>query len=276
MSLHPGGEIVDRIRRKKIKVGKLDINYLHGGEGDPLVVIHGGGDGAKAWLENLTDLSNHYTVYAPDLPGFGHSQPIGDSFHISEYVEFMEGFTHILGLERFHLVGHSLGGGIALHFALKFPHKIKKLVLVSSMFLGKEIALWARFLSSPASVRSLGEAGITIFKVVGWLIKLLYAPFEFIVPFSRVQMGIGKAVMTLQGQTMVLMSRLSELVMPTLLIWGARDGIVPARHAYAAAEVIPKCQLYVFEGCGHSVYKQKVREFSQLLVGFLSKHDHLE
>ena len=265
---------MDRIRSKKMKVGTLNIHYLHGGEGDPLVVIHGGGDGAKAWLENLVELPNHYTVYAPDLPGFGDSQPIGDSFHISEYVEFIEGFTHSLELERFHLVGHSLGGGIALHYALKFPHKIKKLVLVSSIFLGKEIALWARFLSSPAFVKSLGEAGITIFKVVESLIRLLYAPLEFIIPFSRVQMGIGKAVMTLQGQTMVLLNRLSELVVPTLLIWGARDGIVPARHAYAAAEVIPKCQLYVFEGCGHSVYKQKVHEFSQLLVGFLGKHDY--
>ena len=260
---------MNRIHSKKMKVGTLDIHYLHGGEGDPLVVIHGGGDGAKAWLENLVELSNHYTIYAPDLPGFGHSHPIGDSFHISEYVEFIEGFTQSLELERFHLMGHSLGGGIALHFALKFPHKIKRLVLVSSMFLGKEIALWARFLSSPAFVRSLGEAGIAIFKAVGWLIKLFYAPFEFIVPFSRVKMGVGKAVMTLQGQTVVLLNRLSELVMPTLLIWGARDGIVPARHAYAAAKVIPECHLHVFEGCGHSVYKQKVQEFSQLLLEFL-------
>ena len=68
---------------------------------------------------------------------------------------------------------------------------------------------------------------------------------------------------------MVLLNRLSEIVMPTLLIWGARDGIVPARHAYAAARVIPECKLHVFEGCGHSVYKQKVQEFSQLLVDFL-------
>ncbi len=275
MSLRPEGEIVDRICSKEMKVGTLDVHYFQGGEGDPLVVIHGGGDSARAWLENLTELADHYTVYAPDLPGFGHSQPIGDNFHISEYVEFVEGFTHGLELERFHLMGHSLGGGIALNYALKFPRKVKRLVLVSSMFLGKEIALWARFLSYPASVRSLAEAGITAFKVLGWFIRLLYAPFEFIVPFSRVQMGIGRAVMTLHGQTIVLLNRLSELVMPTLLIWGARDGIVPARHAYAAAEVIPKCQLHVFEGCGHSVYKQKVHEFSDLLVRFLGKHDPL-
>lgn len=258
-----------------MKVGSLDIHYLNGGEGDPLVLIHGGGDGGRAWLENLTQLSNHFTVYAPDLPGFGHSQPIGDDFHVSEFVDFIEGFTNNLGLKRFHLVGHSLGGGIALHFALKFPHKIGRLVLVSSMFLGKEIALWARVLSSPAFLRFIGAANIAIFKAVGWLARLLYAPFEFAIPFSRVQMSIGKTIMTLQGQTIILLNRLSELIMPTLLVWGARDGIVPARHAYAAAEEIPDCQLHVFEGGGHSVYKQRVQEFSQLLAGFLNGGDQL-
>ena len=255
-----------------MKIGALDTHYFHGGEGDPLVVIHGGGGGAKSWLENLTKLSKHYTVYAPDLPGFGHSQSIGNSFHMSEYVEFIKDFTKSLELERFHLVGHSIGGGIAVHFALKYPLKIKRLVLVSSMFLGKEIALWARFLSAPALIKSLGEAGIAIFKAIRWLIKLLYAPFEFVFPFSRVQMGIGKAVMTLRGQTTVLLSRLSELIMPTLLVWGARDGIVPVTHAYAAAKVIPECKLHVFEGCGHIVHKEKVHEFSRLLVEFFGKH----
>ena len=81
--------------------------------------------------------------------------------------------------------------------------------------------------------------------------------------------------MTLRGQTQVLMNRLPELVIPTLLVWGAKDGIIPAKHAYAAAKVIPKCHLHIFEGYGHSVYKQKVDDFSQLLVGFLGKHEHL-
>jgi len=268
-------DMPNRIDSKKIKVGQLDVQYLSGGEGEPLVVIHGGGNGARAWMDNLAELSTHYTVYAPDLPGFGRSQPISDDFQVSDFVDFVEGFASSLELERFHLVGHSLGGGIALHYALKFPHKIGRLVLVSSMFLGKEIALWTRFLSSSALFRSLGEAGIAVFKAVGWLVRLLYAPFEFVLPFSRLQMGIGRTVITLQGQTTVLLNRLSELVMPTLLVWGARDAIVPARHAYAAAQVIPDCKLHVFDGCGHSVYRQRVPEFSQLLVNFIGRREDL-
>ena len=76
-------------------------------------------------------------------------------------------------------------------------------------------------------------------------------------------------MMTLKGQTTVLLNRLSELMMPTLLVWGARDGVVPVSQAYAAAELIPDCQLHVFEDCGHSVYKQNVQDFSRLLTGFL-------
>ena len=82
-------------------------------------------------------------------------------------------------------------------------------------------------------------------------------------------MDIGKTMITLRGQKTVLLNQLSELTMPTLLVWGAGDRIVPAAHAYVAAELIPDCQLHVFEGCGHSVYKQRVEEFSKLMANFL-------
>lgn len=121
--------MVNKIYTKQVKVGKLDIRYLNGGEGDPLIVIHGGGGGANAWLQNAMDLSRYYSVYIPDLPGFGHSQSMSDNFSLSEFVAFLEEFSHNLGLKHFHLMGHSIGGCIALHYALKFPHKIRRLVL---------------------------------------------------------------------------------------------------------------------------------------------------
>jgi len=214
-------------------------------------------------------------VYAPDLPGFGKSQSINNGFQLSDYVDFLDNFVYAIGLKRFYLLGHSIGGGIALKFALKSPQKIERLVLVSSMFLGKEIAVWARYLSSPVIFRYLGEACITIFRAMGWVCKLFCASCKLSPPFSRVQMDIGKSIMTLKGQTTVLLDQLTELLMPTLLVWEAKDGIVPARHAYAAAEVISDCRLHVFEGCGHHVQKQRLQEFSQLLINFLHKHTDL-
>jgi len=263
------GEVLNNIQSKKIKVGELDIHYLTGGQGDPLVIIHGGSDGARAWLKNVTELAENYTVYVPDLPGFGYSQPIDGDYYIPELVEFVDEFSHAVGLESFHLMGHSLGGGIALSYALKFPHKITKLVLISSLCLGREIAFWVRILSVPALCRSIGKAALAVLRGVKWIADLLLAPIKFVLPINRTSLNLGSSVSTLKEQTIVLSQRLSEIMVPTLVVWGARDPIIPVRQAYTAAQLIPDCQIKVFEGCGHNVHRQKILEFSQLLTGFL-------
>ena len=257
------------IDSRQIKVGELDIHYLTGGQGEPLVVIHGGGAGAGEWLQSMTELCEHYRIYVPDLPGFGRSQPMDGNHGISEFVEFLEEFTRSLGLSCFHLVGHSLGGGIALRYAVKFPHKIAKLVLVNSMSLGKEIALWVSVLSSCGFCRSLAVAAAAILEAVKWLVNVLYAPFKFMNPFPRTAIILGASMAMLREQATALVNQFSKLMIPTLLVWGAKDNVVPVSNAYAAAQLIPDCQLHVFEDGGHSVHKQKVREFSHLLTKFL-------
>ena len=261
--------MTNKIHSKKIKVGGLDIHYLYGGYGDPLLVIHGGSDGAGAWTENMEELSGSYTVYVPDLPGFGHSQRIDGDYYIPELVEFVDEFSHNLGLKSFHLMGHSLGGGVALSYALKFPHKVTKLVLVSSLCLGREIALWVRFLSVRAMCRSIGKAALGVLRAVKWVADLLLAPAKFVLPLAWASVHLGSSVTTIKEQTIVLIDRLSEIMVPTLVVWGAKDPIVPVSQAYAAAQLIPDCQVKVFEDGGHSVYKQKLREFSHLLRRFL-------
>ena len=101
-------------------------------------------------------------------------------------------------------------------------------------------------------------------------IRKLFTGLKLVLPFSKASILIGSSVTTLKEQTMVLVDRLSEIMVPTLVVWGAKDPIVPVRQAYAAAQLIPCCQLKVFEGCGHSVYRQRIQGFSQLVTGFLS------
>ena len=261
--------MANNIHAKKIKINELDVHYFTGGQGDPLVIIHGGGDGARAWKKNMAELSENYTVYVPDLPGYGHSQPLEGDYYIPEMVEFVDEFAYNLGLKSFYLVGHSMGGGIALNYALKFPQKIMKLVLVSSMCLGREIALWVRVLSVPAICRAIGKAVLAVLKGVKWVADLLLAPAEFISPMSVAKIHLGSKLTTLKEQATVFIDRLSEIMVPTLVVWGAKDHIVPVSQAYTAAELIPDCRVKVFEGCGHSVYKQRVKEFSHLLTCFL-------
>lgn len=259
------------LHHELMKVDKLDVSYLTGGQGDPLVVIHGGGNSSRSWIENAKELSSYYHVYVPDLPGFGCTQSIEyGGFSLADFTAFIDKFTKSLGLQCFHLVGHSLGGAIALQYALSYPSKVNRLVLVSSLCLGKEIALWARFAS--CLFYPVGKVLLFTIGTFGWPIqRLVHSPHRFKYLTLKVMMNIGKSVMTLKGQTMVLFARLSELLIPTLLVWGKRDNIVPVDHAYAAAQLISDCQLHVFGDCGHSVYREKVPEFSQLLVNFLDR-----
>ncbi len=257
------------IQSKQVRVGELDIHYLSGGEGDPLMVIHGGSTGARAWRRNVEELAEKYSVYVPDLPGFGGSQSLDGDYYIPELVEFVEDFSYSVGLKNFHLIGHSLGGGIALSYALKFPYKVTKLVLVSSLCLGKEIALWVRVLSNCRLCHGLWKMTLAVLKGVRWLAGKLFDTVEFVMPFTQTSVNLGRYITSFREQTTVLAHRLSEIMVPTLVVWGAKDPIIPARHAYSAAELIPDCQVKVFADGGHSVYRDKLGEFSSLLKGFL-------
>jgi pimeloyl-ACP methyl ester carboxylesterase len=256
-----------KIGSKKIKIKGRDVHYFTVGQGVPLVVLHGGAGDARTWLNNVDMLSNNYRVYVPDLPGFGESQPSDSDYNILGLTEFVDGFADNLGLESFYLMGHSIGGGVALNYALKFPHRIKRLVLVSSLCLGREIALWLRL---SILARRIGSAILTVLRGIKWLCQKLSIPVEFTMPLSRASLDLGSSIATPKEQTLVLANRLPELMMPTLVVWGAKDRIVPVSQAYAAAQLIPNCQLKVFGRCGHNVYRDEIHDFSRLLTGFLS------
>jgi pimeloyl-ACP methyl ester carboxylesterase len=259
---------MNEIQGKTIKVDGRDVHYYTAGHGEPLVVIHGGGGDARTWGKNIIELSEKYTVYAPDLPGYGGSQPLDGNYYIPELSRFLGSFASNLGLEKFYLVGHSMGGGVALDYALKSPQKIKKLVLVSSLCLDREIAFWVRLLSIRALLRSLGALTIGVLKSIKWLAEHLN-PAEFIMPLSPASMTVGGNISTIRQQSVVLKDRLAEVAVPTLLVWGAKDPIVPVRQAYQAAKVIPDCQVKVFENHGHNVHRDALAEFSSTLTGFL-------
>lgn len=259
---------MNNIQSKMILVNGLDVHYYTAGQGEPLVVIHGGGGDARTWRRNIGVLAEKYTVYAPDLPGYGGSQPLDGKYYVPELADFVEKFTKSLGLEKFSLVGHSLGGGIALDYALKFPLKITKLVLISSLCLGREIAFWVRFFSLPAFIRSLGAVMVFGFKCVKWLLDHLN-PAKYILPLTPASMAVGGSISNFHQQTLVLEKQLPEIKMPTLLVWGSRDPVVPVKQAYRAAEVIPDCQVAVFRNSGHNVHREKLKKFSSIVTDFL-------
>jgi pimeloyl-ACP methyl ester carboxylesterase len=261
---------MNRIKSFKTNINGLETHYLTCGKGEPLIIVHGGGDGANAWMRNIAVLSRKYKIYVPDMPGFGMSQPLINGYSMYHMVEFINSFAQAMGLSKFYLMGHSLGGGIALHYTLKFPEKIRKLVLVSSLCLGSEIAWWVRMASSPVICKSLGRAAISLFQGIKYIAKF-FGPWNIVQPVSKTSIQIGSCISTLTEQTVVLLSQLPKIMVPTLVMWGAKDPIVPFAQAYAAAELIPNCQVKVFENAGHSVYREKLREFSNILAEFLDR-----
>lgn len=256
------------VETKTIKVDGRDVLYYTAGQGEPLVVVHGGGGDARTWWNNIGVLAEKYTVYAPDLPGYGGSQPLDGDYYIPELTEFIDKFAKSLGLEKFYIIGHSLGGGIALDYTLKFPQKIKKLVLVSSLCLGREIAFWVRLFTLPALIRSFGAMMKFVFKSIIWVVKL-FNPARYIMPLSPASVTVGGNITSFREQTLVLEPRLQEVKTPTLLVWGARDPIVPVKQAYRAARAIPDCRIEVFKKRGHNVHRDELKKFCSLITSFL-------
>lgn len=259
---------MNTVQSRNIKVDGLDVHYYTAGEGEPLVVIHGGGGDARSWEHNISDLSRKYAVYAPDLPGYGLTQPLKGKYHIPELADFVEKFTSSLGLKKFSVVGHSLGGGVALNLALKFPTQIKKLVLVSSLCLGNDVAFWLKLISLPTVIRLVGTVFIWGFKATKWLISHLN-PARYILPLTPASMLVGATITDGHQQKLVLDKRLPEVKMPTLVVWGAHDPVVPVKQAYRAAKMIPDCKLKVYEKSGHNVHREQFQKFSKLLTDFL-------
>ena len=256
------------IKSRRIQIGNLKIRYYNGGKGEPLLVLHGGNSHAGPWAKNLKELSEKYTVYVPDLPGFGLSQEMKGRYYITELVEFVRDFAEAVGLESFYLMGHSLGGGIAASYAIQYPEQVRKLILIDSMCMGYEIAVWVRMLSVPGLVRSIGTGVVGLLKGIKWIAEGMFRSMEVILPVSEASLIIGTSAANLQAQTLVLTKRLSEIVAPTLIVWGNKDRIVPVKHAYAIANVIPNCQLQIMGG-GHCAYQDKLKEFSCLVRNFL-------
>jgi 4,5:9,10-diseco-3-hydroxy-5,9,17-trioxoandrosta-1(10),2-diene-4-oate hydrolase len=120
-----------------------------GDKGTIAILIHGLGVSADIWMYNLEALAKQHRVYVPDLVGFGRSEKPGPTFRPFDYTLFLDGFINLVNLDRVSLVGQSLGGGIALHYALQFPQKVDKLVLVDSAGLGREVIWTLRLVSLP-------------------------------------------------------------------------------------------------------------------------------
>ena len=256
--------------------------------GGPVVVlVHGIASRAAQWAGVLAELGESCHVIAPDLLGHGESaKPRGD-YSLGAHACGIRDLLAALGHDRVTLVGHSLGGGIAMQFAYQFPERVERLVLVSSGGLGSEVSLFLRAASLPGSelvlplitssyVRRAG-AGL------GRLLEKARVPLsaglvEAMVGFASLAdpqtrsafIHTCRSVLDVAGQRVDARDRLYLAAdLPLLVVWGAKDSIIPVHHAHSLAESVPGTRLEVFDQSGHFPHLTEPRRLGQLLASFV-------
>jgi pimeloyl-ACP methyl ester carboxylesterase len=277
---------------KSLKLQFVDIHghqvgYRTAGTGPVLVLIHGMAGSSATWRHVTPALAERYTVVAPDLQGHGRSaKPRGD-YSLGAHACGIRDLLVALGHERATVVGQSLGGGVAMQFAYLFPQRIERLVLVSSGGLGQEVALLLRALSLPGAEVVLPIVTLPLVRdVVPRLARVLgqagLRPAPVAEEMWRAYASLGdqdarlaflhtlRSVVDLAGQRVSANDRLYLAAeVPTLIVWGDRDPIIPVEHAHAAHAAMPGSRLEIFAGAGHFPHCEQPDRFVHLLVNFM-------
>jgi pimeloyl-ACP methyl ester carboxylesterase len=256
------------------------------GEGPPLVLIHGIGDSSATWAGLIPDLARTHTVIAPDLLGHGASDKPRADYSVAAYANGVRDLLTTLGIESATLLGHSLGGGVAMQFAYQFPERTERLVLVGAGGVGREVNPVLRLVSLPGAHLLLSTLRLPGMRLqVGLAVRMMKlldtdlgqdAP-ELLTLVDALPDETARnafirtlrAVVDWRGQVVTMLDRcyLTE-GMPTMLLWGDRDSVVPVRHAFGAHEAMPGSRLEIFEGAGHFPFHSDPARFVSLVEEF--------
>ena len=258
---------------RRIEVGGHSLRYTQQGAGsETVVLVHGFGGDLDNWLFNLGDLAADYTVYALDLPGHGQSSKrVGDGSLASltqALVDFMDG----VGIERAHLVGHSMGGAIIQQLASMVPARAQSLSLICSAGLGIEIN--SGYINGFVDSQGRRDTKRVLEQLFADSSLVSRQMVEDILKYKRLD-GVNEALRTIAGaifsdgkQTTVLRDNLSQFAMPVQVLWGAKDQIVPAAHSEGLPDQVA---VTVFEESGHMVQMEAAGEINKALRSHFSR-----
>jgi pimeloyl-ACP methyl ester carboxylesterase len=252
-------------------------------------LIHGMAGSSATWEPVIEGLAEHCTVLAPDLPGHGDSaKPTDGDYSLGSFASTVRDLIAALGYERATVVGQSLGGGVAMQFAYQFPTRCERLVLVGSGGLGREVTPMLRVLTFPGIeyvfplvfngfARDAGRALLAGLGQIGlhpsaYLAEILRSFESLTDPETREAfVRTLRAVVDLGGQRVSAHDRLPLAEdIPTLIIWGSNDAIIPCRHAAAAHETLPTSRVEIFDGVGHYPHCEDPQRFLAVLLDFIS------
>jgi pimeloyl-ACP methyl ester carboxylesterase len=267
-----------------------DVRYRRAGTGETILLIHGLAGSSVTWRPVMDQLAENYDVIAPDLLGHGESaKPMGD-YSLGAMASGLRDLLAILGVERATIVGQSFGGGVAMQLAYQHPELCNRLVLVGSGGLGREVSWLLRLCALPGAeqlmplvfprfVASAGGAVGGFLHNRGlraplisemWRAYSSLAGAENRKAFVRTMRGVIEP----GGQTVSALDRLYLAGnLPTLIVWGERDNIIPVEHAHAAHEAIADSRLEILDGVGHFPHAEAPDRFVELMADFLATTD---
>ena len=286
---------------------ELQFRTIHGyrrafriaGSGPALLLIHGVGDNSVAWEPVHAQLARRFTVIAPDLLGHGQSDKPRADYSVAAYANGMRDLLSVLGIDKVTVIGHSLGGGVAMQFAYQFPQMVERLMLVGAGGVTKDVNIALRLASLPGGGGALGLlrmplvmptlrfAGQILETVIGStgmgrdlpnglrILADLPEPTAS-AAFTRTL----RAVVDWRGQVVTMLDRcyLTESV-PVQLVWGDKDIVIPVSHAHMAHAAMPGSRLEIFPGAGHYPHHHDPRRLIELVENFVdttapAQHDH--
>ena len=242
---------------------------------------------SQTWRSVIRPLSRKYRVIAPDLLGHGMSAKPRSDYSLGAFAVLLRDLLDELGVARATVVGHSLGGGVAMQFVYQHPDYCERLVLIGSGGLGPDVGWTLRLLSAPGAelimpiiapqpVLTAGEKVRSWFAKMGiesprggeiWNAYSSFSDAETRQAFLRTL----RSVVDYRGQAVSALNRLNVRAdIPIMAIWGERDAIIPVQHAYAALEARPDARLEVMAGVGHFPQVERPTEVVDLIDDFIT------
>ena len=262
------------ISEQYVKVGENKIRYLDGGgSSDHIILIHGLGGFAERWSGVIPLLSKKYHVIVPDLPGYGYSDKPSTDYTLEFFSKFIFDFLDSIGIRKTNMVGTSLGGQIVAECAISQNKVIGKIVLVSPAGIMKGSTPTLDAYSMAALYPSYDTVKTAYEMMTGTNKKVSNDSIEdFIKRMTQpnAKMAFMSTILALKN-TPPITDRLSNIIVPTLLIWGKHDTMIPVKYANDFASSIKNCQLEIMENCGHTPHIEEPIKFSQNLLNFLSQ-----
>jgi pimeloyl-ACP methyl ester carboxylesterase len=273
--------------------GKRLVYHL-AGEGPAILLVHGITSSSRTWRAVMDGLARRHTVVVPDLPGHGRSEKPRGDYSLGAYASSLRDLLAVLGIPRVTVVGHSLGGGIAMQFAYQFPDRLERLVLVDSGGLGEEVSFALRaatlpgaefvvpLMFNPASRtagrfvgRALGRLGLRASANTRGLVEGIDSLAD--AEARRAFVHTARSVIDPRGQRVDARDRLYlSREVPTMLVWGEQDSIIPPAHGRSAHELMPHSRLEVFPGAGHFPFNDDPERFVEVLGDFIATTEPAE